>query len=105
MNTCGAAAIRANAAWLVRIISMFVSTSPSRNFFTSAPAEKNLALALWTSTTRVALASASSTAVAKSLITWRSYELAGGLSIVTKPTAPSASNETAVTRGPPRPPT
>ena len=41
MKICGAAAIRLNAAWLTRIIAMFDSTSPSRNFFTSAPAEKN----------------------------------------------------------------
>ena len=52
MNTCGAAAIRRNAAWLVRIISMFASTSPSRNLLTSAPAEKNFSLALRTITTR-----------------------------------------------------
>ena len=48
MNTCGAAAIRRNAAWLTLIISMFAPTSPSRNFLMSAPAEKNFSLALWT---------------------------------------------------------
>ena len=52
MNTCSAAAIRVNAACDVRIISMFASTSPSRNFLTSAPAEKNFSLALRTITTR-----------------------------------------------------
>ena len=55
MKTCGAAAMRANAAWLVRIIAMLASTSPSRNFLTSAPAEKNRSPADRTTTARTSL--------------------------------------------------
>src|SRR5947209_462833 len=52
MKIWGAPAIRMNAAWLVRIIGMLASTSPSRNFFTSAPAEKNFSDPLRTNTAR-----------------------------------------------------
>ena len=64
MNTCSAAAIRLNTAWLVRIISMFASTSPSRKRLTSAPAEKNFSLAELTTTTRASEAIAASTTAA-----------------------------------------
>ena len=72
MNTAGAAAIRLNAAWLTRIIAMLESTSPSRNFFTSAPAEKNFSLALRTITARTSPPIASSTASENACMTSRS---------------------------------
>ena len=61
-----------NAACDVRIISMFASTSPSRNFLTSAPAEKNFSLALRTITTRASEAIAASTSAANLRMTSRS---------------------------------
>ena len=71
------------------------------NFLMSAPAEKNFSLALWTITTRVAPATASSTALENSLMNSRSYELAGGLSRVMKPSGPSDVNVTAIYARPP----
>jgi hypothetical protein len=72
MNTCSAAAICLNAACEVRIIAMFASTSPARNFLTSAPAEKNFSFALRTMTTRASEAIAASTSAANFCITARS---------------------------------
>ena len=96
MNTCLAAAIRRNAAWLTRIISMFAPTSPSVKRLMSAPAEKNFGLALWTITTRASPASAASTASENSVMNARSYEFAGGWSSVMKPSGPCTANVTAI---------
>ena len=90
MNSCRADAIRLNASWLMRIISMLASMFPSVNTLMSAPAEKNFRLALCTTTTRTpGDAIAESTAEENSVMNALSYELAGGWSSVMKPSAPS----------------
>ena len=83
-------------AWLMRIMSMLASTSPSRKRLMSAPAEKNFGLAALDDGHTSGAPSASSTASENSVMNAKSYELAGGWSSVMKPRDPSLVNVTAM---------